>query len=250
MTAERSNNLDPAAVDLEKVRPKHGLGSNFEQALYPPLEFSTKARIWGDKTPEAIEPTDHAFIAQDLRRKTLAGDGHRCMFCGFYSQRNQVHNLNDNHRDIRPDNLRTADVLCHGWQHLGELGSDNAVIAYLPGLSAQDANHLQRTIMVALQSDDETVRDDARKLLNWMASHRDYAKEAWGTSDPVVFASALVRLEGQDREKRAVVFQHLAVVFNPSAYGEHVATWAQEAYQKLPVGNWQQVYHDVMTAPA
>lgn len=248
MTTNHDDNHDPATVDPDKVQPKPGLGSNFETAAYPALMFSTKCRVWGDKSPNAIEPTGPAYVDQGLRQKTLVKDGHRCMFCGFYSQQNQVHNLTDNHRDIRPENLRTADPLCHGWQHLGELGEGNAAIAYLPGLSGQDANHLQRTIMVALQSDDAVVREDARKLLNWMASHRDYTKDAWGTYDPAVFASALVRLE--DREQRQVVFEDLAVVFNPGPYAQHVSTWVRESYGTLPISKWGQVYHDVINAPA
>ena len=98
---ERSDNLDPAAVDLEKVRPKHGLGSNFEQAVYPPLDFSTKARIWGDKAPEAIEPTDRTFDAQDLRRKRFG-----------LLQRGREHVTRP---DLGP--ARTLDVQHRGLQH-------------------------------------------------------------------------------------------------------------------------------------
>ncbi|CAH2782495.1 MAG: IncI1 plasmid conjugative transfer protein TraT [uncultured Paraburkholderia sp.] len=250
MTTDRTDIHDPADVELDKVLPKPSLGSTFEKAANSALLFSTKSRVWGDKHPSAVEPTEPEFERQDLRRKTLVADGHRCMFCGFYSSQNQVHNLSDNHRDVRAENLRAADHLCHGWNHLGELGEGNAVIAYLPGLSGQDANHLQRTIIVAVQSDDPAVREDAKKLLNWMASHRDYAKDAWGTSDPAVFAEAIVRLEEEDREKREVVFQDLAVVFNPGPYTQVAATWARESYGTLPVGKWGQVYHDVMNAPA
>jgi hypothetical protein len=83
-----------------------------------------------------------------------------------------------------------------------------------------------------------------------MASHRDYANQAWGTSEPAVFATALVRSEGVDRDSRALVFQDLAVVFNPGAYAQHVVAWTQEAYRNAPVSRWHQVYHDVMNAPA
>lgn len=250
MTIAQQDILDPTAIDLDKVKPQSGLGSSFEFAAYPTLLFSTKSRIFGDKHPNAIEPTEPGYASNGLRQVTLLKDRHRCMFCGFYSPQNEIHNLTDNHCDIRPENLRAADPLCHGWQHLGELGDGNAVIAYLPGLTGQDVNHLQRTIMVALQSGDATVREDARKLMNWMASHRDYTKSAWGTHDPSVFASALIRLKEQDREKREVVFQYLAVVFNPGLYGQYASMWARESYGTLPVNKWRQVYHDVMHAPA
>lgn len=250
MTAEQGDIHDPANVEPDKVRPRLGLGQCFEHAAVPTLLFSTKSRIWGDKHPGAVEPTVPEFEREGLRRNALVADGHRCMFCGFHSSQNQVHNLSDNHRDVRPENLRGADHLCHAWNHLGELGEGNAVIAYLPGLTAQDTNHLQRTVMVAMQSDDAAVRDDAKKLLNWMGSHREYTKDAWGTSDPAVFAEAIVRLEEEDREKREVVFQDLAVVFNPGPYAQVAVSWVRESYSTLPVGSWPRVYHEVMNAPA
>ena len=221
---------DPAMIDPTRIQPKPELGANFETKAFPALLFSTKSQIWGDKSASAIEPTVPEYLSQELRKKTGSKDYHCCMFCGFFSQNNQVHNLTDNHLDIREANLRTVDPLCHSWQHLGELGEGNAVIAYLPGLSGQDINHLQRTILIALESADAKLRDDAKKLLNWMASHRDYTKEAWGTDNPSVFASALVRLEENEREKREVAFQDLAVIFNPGLFGSFARLWVRESY--------------------
>ncbi|MRU22646.1 HNH endonuclease, partial [Xylella fastidiosa subsp. multiplex] len=83
---------------------------------------------------------------------------------------------------------------------------------------------------------DPTVREDAKKLLNWMASHRDYTKNALGTSEPAVFAEAILRLDEEDKEKREVVFQDLALVFNPGQYTQVAATWARESYGTFPVG--------------
>lgn len=241
---------DPEIIDIASVQPKAGLGANFDSPTYPTLRFSTKCRILGDPSPQAIEPTDPSYVNDGLRQATLTREGHRCVFCGFYSSRNEVHNVNDNHRDMQPENLRSIDSLCHGWQHLGELGNGNAVIAYVPGLRGQDVNHLQRTIMVALQSDDPGLRDDAKTLLNWLASHRDYTTEAWGTHDPRVFGDALVKLNEEAREKREVLFQNLAVIFNPDSYRQQVTTWVGESYRAFPTNQWARVYHDVMNAPA
>ncbi|MCC7005921.1 MAG: HNH endonuclease [Ottowia sp.] len=247
MTINENSTYDPAKMDIEKIQPKPGLATNFEQAAYPTLTFSTKSRIWGDQSGNALESSD---LDNELRQKTLTKNGYRCMFCGFYSQRNHVHNLTDNHRDIQPDNLQVADPLCHGWQHLGELGEGNAVLAYLPGISGQDVNHLQRTIMIALQSDDASIRDDGKKLLNWLASHRDYIKEAWGSYEPGVFVEALTRFHEEHREKREVVFHSMSVVFNPGLYSQYVTTWSRESYAAFPIAKWGEVYHNVMNAPA
>lgn len=248
MTTENINSHDPAKVNTTEVQPKPGLGSNFERAAYAQLGFSTKARIWGDSSPASTEPVSAEFTVQ-LRQKILRQDGFRCMFCGFYSQRNEIHNVSDNHRDVREHNLRTADPLCHGWQHLGELGDGQAFIAYLPGLNPQDVNHLQRTLMVALDSPDAALKADAKKLLNWLASHRQYTQDAWGTYEPAVFANAMVRFEDNSVEKKSVVFEDLALVFNPGPYSDFAKGWASESYASLPAPKWGQVYHDVMNAP-
>jgi len=136
--------------------------------------------------------------------------------------------------DVGAENLRAVDLLCHGWQHLGELASGDASIAYLPGLNPQDINHLQRTIMVALRSSDADLRRDAKALLNWLASHRDYAERAWGTHDPAVFAEALIRQPAGERDFREVVFDGLGVVFHPCLAADAVADWLSGALRALP----------------
>lgn len=225
------------------------LGANFEHSALPPLTFATKSRVWGDRSGVAREPTTPAFLAQGFKQSILSKDGNRCRFCGFASRFNDVHNLNDNHNDVRVENLQAVDPFCHGWQHLGEFEKGDAVVAYLPGLSPQDVNHLQRTIMVALESSDADTREDAKALLNWMASHRDYAARAWGTYDPAVFADALVRQAASERDFREIVFDGLGVVFHPLLAAGAVTGWLGEAYASYPTTSWARVYHDIMNAP-
>jgi hypothetical protein len=251
MTLDQSMMDESEELDFIQTQPKPELGLNFSEAAYPTLLLSTKSRVWGDPFPQAIEPPEFEADHQDLKNNTLAKDSYRCMYCGFYSQRNQIHNLSNNHRDIRPENLRTADPFCHAWQHLGELGEGNAVIAYLPGLSGQDVNHLQRTIMVALQSEDVALQADAKKLLDWLTSHRDYTETAWhGVSDPIVFADALVRLEQADLINREFVLEDLALIFDPVPYRPCITTLKTEAYVNFPYDTWGQVSHNIINAPA
>ncbi|MET3132770.1 intracellular multiplication protein IcmJ [Oxalobacteraceae bacterium GrIS 1.11] len=229
--------------------PGDDLGANIKHPALPPLTFATKSRVWGDQSGAAREPTVSAFLAPGFKHAVLARDAWRCHFCGFASHHNEVHSLNDNHNDVRVENLQAADPLCHGWQHLGELARGDAAVAYLPGLSPQDINHLQRTIMVALASDDAAARADARTLLNWLASHRDYAARAWGTHDPAVFADALVRQPENERDFREIAFDGLGIVFHPRFAAGALAAWLGEAYAPCPTTGWGQVYHDIMHAP-
>lgn len=225
------------------------LGANFELPTAPPLTFATKCRVWGDDSGTSREPVAQAFPESDLKQSVLAKDEFRCHFCGFTSRNNEVHNLNDNHSDVRPENLQAVDLLCHGWQHLGELADGEASIAYLPGLSPQDINHLQRTMIVALQSSEAEIRGDAKTLLNWLASHRDYTERAWGTHDPAIFADALARQPFKERDLREIVFNGLGVVFHPCLTANAVASWMNEGYTNYPATNWSRVYHDIMNAP-
>jgi intracellular multiplication protein IcmJ len=236
-------------IQSDMVVPDATLGRNFERPALPGLTLSTKAQVWGDKEPGSIEP-GKKLLSTELRSEVLRDSKHRCYFCGFPSQSLEIHNLNHNHQDVRKDNLRAVDSLCHGWQHLGELGEGNAFIGYLPGLVAQDVNNLQRCILVALETGDESTKADAKKLLNWLASHRQYTEAAWGTFEPSVFANALVKMEGVGTDVHGVVFRDLAVIFNPGTYSASANQWAHDAYKSTPTASWPNVYHDIMNAPS
>jgi hypothetical protein len=129
------------------------------------------------------------------------------------------------------------------------LPSGDAYLCYLPGLSPQDASHLLRTLFVALGSDDADARADAHALLNWMGSHRVYVQQAWGSCEPAVFASALLRQSAEEKEWREISFGDLALVVSPACVADTAASWRQDAYRALPVSRWPQIYHDVINAP-
>ena len=82
------------------------------------------------------------------------------------------------------------------------------------------------------------------------AGHAAGGTQSGRTANPSAFASALVRLEENEREKREVAFQDLAVIFNPGLFGAYARLWVHESYGIFPIAKWGQVYHDVMNAPA
>nr|WP_172689335.1 HNH endonuclease [Pseudomonas fluorescens]ARJ57945.1 putative conjugal transfer protein TraT [Pseudomonas fluorescens] len=233
----------------DMVVPDASLGRNFERPALPGMTLSTKAQVWGDKEPGSMEP-GKKLLSIELHAEVIRESKHRCYLCGFPSKSLEIHNLNHNHQDVRKENLRAVDALCHGWQHLGELGEGNAFIGYLPGLVAQDVNNLQRCILVALETGDDETKADAKKLLNWLASHRQYTEAAWGTFEPSVFASALVKMEGVGADVHGVVFRDLAVIFNPGTYSASAQKWAHDAYKSSPTASWPNLYHEIMNAPS
>lgn len=215
----------------------------------PLLALSTQCKIWGQRPSEGaaafLGPGDSA----EEEGIALHRADHKCAYCGFQSRVNTVHHINDNHLDYSPRNLRAADPLCHGWHHLGELKTSDAVVAYLPRLAPQDVNHLQRTLAVALRSNDAEMRSDARDLLNWLASHRDYVRQSWGSFTPATFAAAFVRQGASETEARKPLLEHLALVYHPALFDPLLDTWLAEGYAQYPCARWSQVYHDVMNPP-
>jgi intracellular multiplication protein IcmJ len=239
----------PSGPVSQAEEPAPQLGANFEHPASAPLGFSTKARVWGDDLGATLDPAAADGWSQPRRTALRNELHHRCMFCGLESQTAEVHNRNDNHRDLRPENLGLADPICHRWQHLGELGKGNAMLVYLPGLSPSDASHLLRTTLAALQARRQATRSEGRKVLNWMASHHIYVDEAWGSSDPAAFASALARSVAEDRDRKGLALCGLALVIHPDTLRDDAALWAQELGARHDEARWPDFHHGVINAP-
>lgn len=225
------------------------VGDVFNQPLAPTLAFGTRAQVWGTQDATSREP-DEKHVSVELKAKIAQRQNNRCHFCGAHLSNPEIHNLNDNHLDVSPANLVAVDSICHSWKHLGEIAEGEGYVAYLPGLTAQDVNHLQRTIMVVLELGAEQEKAEARKLLNWLASHRSYAENAWGTFSPKAFSDALVRLGDVDLDTKSLVFKDLAVVLNPESQSASVKSWAANTFASLPVSSWPSKFHSILNAPA
>jgi intracellular multiplication protein IcmJ len=215
----------------------------------PVLSLSTQCKVWGHPPSNGAASLLGPAGPSDEASVTLKRSDYKCAYCGFQSQANTVDHINDNHLDECPQNLRAADPLCHGWHHLGELKTADAVVAYLPRLSPKDVNHFQRTLAVALQSDDAEMRSDARDLLNWMASHREYVRQSWGSFAPATFAAALVRQGAGEKTSCAPLLEHLALVYHPALFDPLIEIWREEGYAQYPYARWSQVYHSVVNPP-
>lgn len=237
-----------AAQQSDNTEPLPTLGANFQKLQLPLLQLTTKARVYGDTTPDAIEPTDSTYL-NSTRPDAIKRAGHVCHFCRFRAD--AVSFLNDNHADQSEANMRAVDSVCNAWRHLGQIAVGKAYLAYVPGLSAQDVNHLQRTINIALHSEDLDLQADAKALINWLASHREYVKSAWGTYEPRVFADAIQLVDREQMLNAApYVFEGLAVVLNPSYLAADVKRWRAEQYHGLPASSWRTVYQKYMNAAA
>lgn len=215
----------------------------------PVLRFGIKSRILGDASGAAMEPLDADWPAS-AREALLQLRQHRCHFCGLLAANHQIHNLNGNHCDLRQDNLVAACALCHAWRHLDDLLPGMVGVAYLPGLTAQDVNHLQRTIAIAIHSGDAALADDARALLAWLHGRRAPVRAAWGSDDPAVFGAALRRLPEHLRANVDLAFNGLALVFDVSFCDALVPGWTSGPYACPPTDEWPSICHETLRAGA
>jgi len=129
---------------------------------------------------------------QEIRPRILERDDHTCQFCGFRSHKYQeVHFLNSNPEDLRPDNMVTACIYCHQCFDLEKASVMNSgVLVWLPEIKQADLNHIARAIYVARISQG-TMADAARSALETIMGRREDAKARLATDDPFFLATVM-----------------------------------------------------------
>ena len=60
-------------VKQDQTVPVSGLGKNFEKPVLPLMAMATKARVWGDATPNAIEPNPAQLTTEMRATITFVG---------------------------------------------------------------------------------------------------------------------------------------------------------------------------------
>jgi len=127
-----------------------------------------------------------------LRQKILERDDNTCRFCGFQSSKYQeVHFLNGNQDDQRPDNMAAACIFCQQCFDLEKASQMNSgVLVWLPELQQHELSHLARAIYVARISQG-TMADAARAALDAIMARREDAKTRIATDDPFILASVM-----------------------------------------------------------
>ena len=183
----------------------------------PRLRLSVKAKNWR-MNDESSEEADAEFGL--VRRKALERDDNTCQLCGFKSKKwQEVHHVNDDHSDNRPDNLLTVCSYCHMCQHIGLAGRDEeAVLIWLPEIPQGHLHHIVRAIQVSLRWAEtatqarqvkpdtlrsaQTIADGARKLQAELRAREDHAEARLGTSDLLDLANIMLAMPDDIYERR------------------------------------------------
>lgn len=140
----------------------------------------------------AISSDKPAQVVAEARQKILERDNHTCRFCGFKSTKYQeVHFINGNPDDLRPDNMATGCIFCQQCFDLEKTSQMNSgVLVWLPELQQHELSHIARAIYVARISQG-TMADTARSALEAIMARREDAKARISTDDPFILANVM-----------------------------------------------------------
>lgn len=176
--------------------------------------LQVEQQIWGHEA-RAYPPS--------LRHRARCLTQDRCDFCGWTSVHNPLVFRDGNPENTADANLGVACPLCVAGQHLSQLGANDGVMVYLPAFPPEDLSHLLRTVILTLESGDETRRHDARGILRWLTAHRAECETFWGTSHPGEFGEALLRADERQRDDLQQRLRHVALIPNPDHLTGHPA---------------------------
>jgi intracellular multiplication protein IcmJ len=222
------------------------------------LRLGVKRGLWRRNDPHAAISSEE-FSA--IRQVVLSRDGHTCQAqgCGFVSKPKQnslstwleVHHVNDDHADNRPENLVTLCALCHAVFHIGLAGVDNrGCLIMAPHISQADLNHLARTLFMAMLGDEPALRDTARADYDKLLAARNMVEATFGAgmSNPSVLGALLLTLSDEQHAVVSKIFEPefgLRLLPIPEGYGEKRLTAWAGAYKAIPPSSWARIAEGV-----
>ena len=208
------------------------------------LVLSIKRGVWRRDDLQS-ESADREF--RDVRPRVMARDGSRCAACGLPSEIQDVHHIDDDHGNNTLENLATADPLCHGVHHIGQVGIANeGRIVFMPELSQEDLNHLQRTCFIVLDVGDKQQKAVAMTILKRIIERSKVVeKSPWGTSSPLDFAVALKELGDAEYGQRDLSFQGLRLAYHPKRFARYLPAWVK-ALAAMPMTVWASIHENAV----
>lgn len=184
-----------------------------------PIVLGAKRETW--RMGEADHDRDDEFRA--IRPKILQRDNYTCRFCGFRSLSYQeVHHLNDDHRDNRPDNLFTACPFCHMCFHIGYAGlMREGFLIWVDGTNPppQHAiNNIARALYMADKRGDPPFPVAISMLLEQINARRQLCEQKFGSSNPLVLGDALIAMTDEEYGRRELSLRHIRFFPHPRRF--------------------------------
>ena len=222
------------------------------------MNFDKELILSASKKAWKMSSTHGTEFDKDFQRRHKAvwttvwqRDSNKCYYCGFKSTKHQeIHHLNDDHDDNSLDNLVTACPLCHQNFHLDTVSNTNGgKIIWLPEFSQQELNYICRAIFIAIEESEmaEAEGKDVvgfakiAKMLETSLSERALIVEQHfqtNSSDPSVFANALINMTEDQYSKRSQYLQSFKILHFKTRFPVQTKYWKNNLFSNIPVETW------------
>jgi intracellular multiplication protein IcmJ len=212
-----------------------------------PIVLSVKRSDWRMKDSHASE-ADLEF--SEVRASILERDDHTCRFCNFRSIPTKkgacwqdVHHLNDDHADNRPDNLVTACPFCHQCFHLGLAGLQRGgTLIWLPELRQHELNNLVRALFCAIRTGSE-YEGSAKTIYRILESRSAHLEDVFGegASDPGFLGQAMIEMSDAEYANRHEVLASVRLLPKPKRFMAAIDHWTGMVSAKIPPDTWERI---------
>lgn len=243
-----------------------------EQVL-PELIMSAKRSVW--RMHDHADDADKAF--KSIRAAVLESAEDSCKFCGHKSTKFQeVHHIDDDHKNNALTNLVCSCPLCHQVFHIGLAGlKEGAEIIYAPEFTQAELNQLSLIIWLVNETKADSFKDPAQSVAFARISGRAKTLEAQimnrrGTVmmrlrtalvktsfpaefineiklshlTPTLFATALMALPDERYADREDLLGGLRLLPIPTRFAERIKHWNTEQSAVLPISAWFRIITD------
>lgn len=225
------------------------------------MNFDKELILSASKKSWKMSSTHGTEFDKDYQKKhkavwysTWQRDNYKCYYCGFHSPKHQeIHHLNDDHDDNSMDNLVTVCPLCHQNFHLDTVSNTNGgKIIWLPEFSQQELNYLCRAIFIAIEEAEMAEAEERdvvgfakiAKMLETSLSERSLIVEQHfqnGSSDPSVFANALINMTEEQYERRGQTLQSFKLLHLKTRFPVQTKYWKNNLFSNMPVETWSKL---------
>ncbi len=177
----------------------------------------------------------------ELRKKILERDNYVCQSkgCGWHSERwQEVHPIDQNHRNLKEENWVTLCPLCHQVFHLPQAASTGGgALIWFPEADQGTLNLLCIGLFIAMKNPKSEHATIARSIYSEMEGRRLLMENIFGTSDPGLMAQLLIHSPSKEIKKK--VIKHVRLLPYAARFLKPVEYWASVSNTQTPESTWK-----------
>ncbi len=191
-----------------------------------PITLGAKRETW--RMGDSEHDRDEEF--RNIRPKILERDNYTCRFCAFHSRGYQeVHHLDDNHQNNRPENLVTACPFCHSCFHIGFAGlMSEGFLIWIEGenpVPQHVISNIARVIHIGSKIPGLEWMPAILGLSEQIKARMDLCERRFGTSNPLVLGDALLTMTDAEYANRGAALRNVRYFPGPRRYNIATDIW-------------------------